>query len=254
MAVERRFLCVACGACCCGQVPLTLDEAFKRADVFPLAMVWTPIRPGAKSHDLALQMGVGVRLSGRKDTGVFIAPVAYLPKSLPCPALAADGLLCSIHADKPLRCRAMPFLPHRAENDQGDLLIPRPGWKCDVSSDAAPVVYRDRAIVDRADFDAERQALASQTEAIRSYAQYVRKYIPGVDDQLAKAAAGKFAGHVAMSFYFYLSRLKNDVAVPVARAQADTLTRFIEQTAGRPDLADHHQRYVKWRDEMRRFL
>jgi Fe-S-cluster containining protein len=254
MAMERRFLCTACGACCRGQVPLTLDESLKYAHIFPLAMVWTPVRPGGKAHDLALRLGVGVRLGGKKDAGVFVTPAAYLPKTMPCPALDDDGLLCRIHADKPLRCRSMPFYPYREEDDQGDLLIPRPGWKCDVTSERAPVAYSDRKIVDKADFSAETAALTAQTPAIRAYAKHVLTYVPGVAEQLAKAAGGKFAGHVVMSYYFYLSRLKNDVAVPVAAAQTATLTRFIEQTEGRADLAEHHRNYVRWRGEMQRFL
>lgn len=253
MSVERRFSCAACGACCRGQVPLTLSEALKYAGLFPIAMVWTPVRPGAKNHDLALALGAAVRLGGKKDAGVFIAATAYLPKNLPCPALDDDGLLCRIHDDKPLRCRAMPFYPYREEADQNDLLTPRPGWKCDVSA-AAPVVYRDRKIIEPADFLAEKAALAAQAAAVKAYAKHVLTYVPGVTEQLAKAAGGKFAGHVVMSWYLYLSRLKNDVAVPAARAQAETLTRFIALTEGRADLAEHHKNYLRWRDEMRRFL
>lgn len=254
MAVERRFRCTACGACCKGQVPLTLDEALKYAHVFPLAMVWTPVRPGAKSHELALKLGAAVRLSGKKDAGVFIAPTAYLPASLPCPALADDGMLCSIHDDKPLRCRAMPFSPLREKNDQNDLLTPRAGWKCDAASPDAPVVYRDRAIVDSTEVDAESAALAAQTDRLRAYAKYVLAYVPGVMDNLARAATGKFAGHVVMSFYFYLSRLKNDVAIPTAKAQIGVLERYAALTANRADLVEHHRNYARWRDEMTRFL
>ncbi|MBV5335772.1 YkgJ family cysteine cluster protein, partial [bacterium] len=112
MAVERRFRCTACGACCRGELPLTLEEAFRHAHRFPLAMVWTPIKPGGKSHELATRLGTSVRLAGKKDAGVFIVPTAYVPAALPCPALADDGLLCSMHEDKPLRCRTMPFYPH----------------------------------------------------------------------------------------------------------------------------------------------
>ena len=253
MSVERRFSCTACGACCRGQTPLTLSESLKYAGLFPIAMVWTPVRPGAKSHDLALALGTAVRLGGKKDAGVFIAPVAYLPKDMRCPALDDDGLLCRIHDDKPLRCRAMPFYPYREETDQNDLLTPRPGWKCDVSA-AAPVVYRDRKIIEPADFQAEKAALTAQAAEVKAYAKHVLTYVPGVAEQLAKAAGGKFAGHVPMSWYFYLSRLKNEVAVPAATAQVETLTRFIALTEGRADLAHHHKNYLRWRDEMRRFL
>lgn len=254
MTVERRFRCTACGACCKGQVPLTFDEALKYAGLFPLAVVWTPVRPGAKSHEQALRLGAPLRLSGKKDAGVFIFPVAYLPASMSCPALADDGLLCTVHDDKPLRCRAMPFDPKRPPSDQNDLLTPRPGWKCDVTSADAPVVYRDRRIVETADWDAESAAMAAQVDRLRAYAKHVVAYVPGVIDSLNRVAAGKFAGHVVMGFYLYLSRLKNDVAVPVARAQVDVLERFAAATADRPDLAEQHRNYVRWRGEMARFL
>lgn len=253
MAVERRFRCTACGLCCRGWLPLTLDEALAHAGRFPLAMVWTPLRPGAKAHGLASRLGVAVRLAGKKEHGVFVVPTVYIPPSFSCPALADDGLLCSIHDDKPLRCRAMPFYPYREEDDQGDLLIPRPGWQCDVKSDDAPVVYRDRAIVDPADFNAERAALTAQAPRIQAYAKHVLTYVPAVSQQLARAATGKFAGHVVLGFYLYLSRLKNAQSIPLAQQQMAVLQRYADLTADRPDLLEYHQNYTRWRDEMARF-
>ncbi|MBV5335771.1 YkgJ family cysteine cluster protein, partial [bacterium] len=81
------------------------------------------------------------------------------------------------------------------------------------------------------DFRAELSALEAQAPLIRAYAKHVLTYIPDMVEQLAKAAGGKFAGRVVMSFYVYLSRLKNEVSVPIARRQVAALTRFAESTA-----------------------
>ena len=185
--MEPRFSCTACGKCCHGWLPLTLKDAVAHAGRFPLAMVWTPVRSNAKFYDLATRLGQTVRLPNRKTVAVLVQPTAYLPPSYPCPELRADNL-CGIHADKPSRCRTMPFYPYREEKDQADLLIPRKGWQCDVSA-AAPVVYSNHAILDRADFDRERGELLDQAPVMRAYVDYILKYMPWTLDELAKLAA-----------------------------------------------------------------
>ncbi|MGE5503216.1 MAG: YkgJ family cysteine cluster protein, partial [Actinomycetota bacterium] len=165
----RRFACTACGRCCYGWLPLTVDDALAHAHRFPLAMVWTPVRQGHKAFALTARLGTTIRLPGRREAAVRIIPVAYLPPSQACPELAADGR-CAIHADKPLRCRTMPFFPYAEEADQAEMLMPRKGWACDVS-EAAPVVYRGKEIVERGDWEAERTALKQAVPVLRRYGE-----------------------------------------------------------------------------------
>jgi Fe-S-cluster containining protein len=254
-AMDRHFLCTACGKCCFGLVPLTLDEAMAHAGRFPLAMMWTPVRQGLRSYDLALQLGVPVRLGKGARAAVHVVPVSWIPRAFPCPALGAepaDGSgvrLCTVHADKPRRCRTMPFLPFLDERDQAGVLRPQADWACD-TSDTAPVVYRDRAIVDRADFDAERAALVEQAAPMRACAGYMLRYTPGLVDSLTRVAANPASGPVVTSMLSFFAATRTPGAAAFAVRQRPVLTEFAARTAGSPELADFHDRYTAWAREM----
>ena len=243
-----RFSCTACGKCCHGWLPLTLKDAIAHAGRFPLALVWTPVRSGAKSFDLTGRLGTTVRLPNRKSVAVLIAPTAYLPPSYPCPELGPDRL-CGIHADKPSRCRTMPFYPYREEKDQADLLVPRKGWECDTSA-AAPEVYRDHAIVDPGDFDRERADLIEQAPVMRVYAAYVLKYMPWVLDSLATLAAKPTGGNLVTNLSSFLTATRRPDAAALAASQSPLLHALAERTRDDPALAEYHRNYSGWAKEM----
>lgn len=250
--MERRFHCTACGKCCTGILPLTLNDAVANAGRFPLAMMWTTIRQDAKSFAITARFGTTVQLGKRKQVAVKITPVSYMPPSLSCPALAPDNL-CSIHADKPSRCRTMPFDPYRDEADQSDLLNPRPGWLCDTSNQA-PVVYRDKKIVHREDFESERRDLMDQTSVLRAYADRLMTNAPNVAVAIEKAGNKPRGGHVVLNFTAIVSRLPQiDMAV-FAQKQLPVLTVFADKTAGMPDAAEFHRYYRDNAAGMERYL
>lgn len=234
--MNHHFRCTACGKCCVGWVPLGVEEIAAQAARFPIAMVWTPI--AAPPTPAAARAG---RLAIRA------LPTAYVPPSFPCPQLAADGL-CAIHATKPQRCRTMPFWPHRPEADQAAMLAPRDGWACDVSA-AAPVVYQDGRILDRADFDRERAMMAAQAPVLAAYVDAVMKAAPGLSDILAKVAATP-GGNVVLSITTLLPHLSGFDAGAFARAQAPVLADFAARTQGQAEWAAYHQRYGEWGREM----
>ena len=246
--MEPRFSCTACGKCCYGWLPLTLNDAIAHAGRFPLAMVWTPVRPAAKFFDLASRLGTTLRLRNRKTVAVLIVPTGYLPPSYPCPELRPDNL-CGIHTDKPSRCRTMPFYPYRESKDQADLLIPRKDWRCDVSA-AAPVVYRNHAIVEPADFDRERAELVEQAPVIRTYAEYVFKYMPWIADKLATLAEKPAGGNLVTSLSSFLTATRRPDAAALAAAQAPLLHALAERTSHDPALAEYHRNYSGWAKEM----
>ncbi len=248
---ELRFGCCACGACCYGRVPLTLDDAFANADRFPLAMVWTPVRQASRSFDLTLRLGLPLKLRDRKMVAVLIAPMAYIPSSLPCPALSEDNL-CTIHDHKPLRCRTMPFYPYREERDQLDLLVPRKGWMCDVSA-AAPAVYRNREIIDRADFAVERSALLGQAPVLRAYAEALLGLDASLLDHLTRAARNPAVGHVILNFSSFLRVNRQHDLVSFAKSQHPVLCEFERRTAGESCLAEYHKYYCAWAAELEWF-
>jgi Fe-S-cluster containining protein len=245
---EKRFQCTACGKCCYGLLPLTLKDALAHAGRFPLALIWKPIRPGSKAFDLATQIGATVRLPDRKTVAVQIVPTGYIPSSFRCPALRPDNL-CGIHDDKPSRCRTMPFYPYREEQDQAEMLIPRAGWACDTSA-AAPVVYRDKQIVPREDFDRERQDLLDQARMLQACAASVLPGSPVLMAALAKAAAKPLNGRVVTGFSALLPRLPKHDVIAVAQKQLPVLRDFAARTAADAALADYHRHYREWAAEM----
>jgi hypothetical protein len=140
----------------------------------------------------------------------------------------------------------MPFYPYREEQDQTDLLQPRKGWVCDVSADA-PVVYRDHRIVERMDFDAERQALLDQAPTMRVYADYVMKYMPWVVDNLAKGGPGSNA---VTSLSSFLTAIKAPQASELASLQLPVLTHYAALCEPQAELAEFARNYAGWAKEM----
>lgn len=248
--MERRFHCTACGKCCFGWLPLTLKDALTHAGRFPLGVVWTPVRQVSKAFDVTAKLGITVRTRDKKRLAVRIVPTAYIPPSMPCPALTSDNL-CGIHAEKPSRCRTMPFFPYREEGDQADLLVPRAGWACDTSP-AAPVVYRDKTVVGRAEFDLERKELLEQAPILRTYGEWLMATVPGMIDNLARAAMKPGGGHVAVSFASLLRRLGDVDQGAIAQAQLAMLGDFTAKVADQPALAEYHRNYGDWAWEMER--
>lgn len=248
--MERRFSCTACGKCCFGW--LTLKGALAHAGRFPLAVIWTPVRQGTKSFSTSASLGLTLRLRKRRKLAVRIAPTAYIPPSFPCPSLLPDGL-CSIHSDKPSRCRTMPFFPYREEGDQADMLIPRTGWLCD-TSDEAPVVYRDKKIVERQDFDGERDELFRQAPALRSYGEWLLDSSPPLKDELIRVAKKRTGGHVVVNFSTLLPHLPKVDVVDFAHKQFPVLAEFAEKTSADPALAEYHKLYAECAAEMKSVL
>ena len=240
--MERRFSCTACGKCCHGLLPLSIDDALAHADTFPLVVNWTPVRQGGRSFGVTAELGITIQLRKRKLAAVQIAPIAYIPPTLPCPELTGDGL-CRIHARKPQRCRTMPFSAYHDETDQDDLMIPRSGWLCD-TSDQAPVVYRDRSIIDRQDFDAERQRLVRDAAILKPYAEWLLDSVPSLATELQKVAMKPSGGRVLVDFSTLIPRLPKVDIYAFAESQFPVMKAFAERTAGDPGLVEFHRRYV----------
>jgi Fe-S-cluster containining protein len=202
---------------------------------------------GSKAFPFTAQLGITLKPKKRAQIAVLIAPTAYIPEMLPCPALTEMGL-CGIHDDKPLRCRTMPFYPYREESEQADMLRPRRGWLCDTSV-TAPLVYQNKRIIERADFGREREALMQQVLTMRQYADYMLKYSPWIVDHLA-AQAIKPGGNVITSLSSFLTAIKHLDANKIATQQLPVLTAFAEKTAKIPELVDYHRNYLGWAKEM----
>lgn len=243
-----RFQCTACGKCCYGQVPLTIEDAFRHAARFPLAMVWTPVREASKDFAMLAKLGAVFTLPNRKKLATLIVPTAYLPASFSCPALQDDNL-CGIQMDKPLRCRTMPFYPYRDEQYQAELLNFPASWECDTSA-AAPVVFDNQRILQADDFQAERQALEQQHPLIQRYADYTLKYNPKILGSLAQAAQKAKASQVVTSLSSFLTAIRAPNSKDIAEQQLTVLHQYLEKTANLKELADFHQYYQMSAKEM----
>ncbi len=246
--MTKHFNCTACGKCCYGQLPLTYKDALANAGRFPLCLVWTPVQPGNKNFKLMGKLGTTIKLANHKELAVLIVPTSFIPSSLPCPALGDDNL-CGIHREKPSRCKTMPFYPYREESYQAELLNPRQGWGCDTSS-AAPVVFHDKKIILRDDFDRERDDLIEQVPILRRYADYMQKYSYSLVNSLVVASTQNTGAQVVTSLSSFLTATKNTDAKKIAQQQLPILNNYIAKTAGSPDLIDFHQKYTDWAKEM----
>lgn len=249
---EQRFSCTACGACCYGLLPLTVDEALSHAHKFPLAMTITPIKPGARGYRSAGSIAASVVLPSRKTALLLVAPVSFVPPSMSCPELAEDNL-CSIHIDKPVRCKAMPFYAYKDEDYQRDMLVPRAGWQCLTNADA-PVVYRDQTIVDRVDFDEERIALVEQAPALQRWVEFLFKHDPVFSARIVKATQSPLAGRVVIGFVSFLRFNKARDLLEFARKQHPVLDTWAERTAGDAKVAQFHQYYREAGSDLDRYI
>ena len=240
--MKRYFECTACGKCCHGWLPLSISDALAHADIFPLFLFWMPARPGGKSYDLTRKLGIELKLKKRKRAAVRVFPVSYVPTHMNCPALRDDGL-CGIHECKPQRCRTMPLSGARAENDQLDLLIPKPDWACDVS-DAAPLVYDNKHITARTDFEDERQVLIEDSKILKPFATLMIDGSPKLRMDLEKIASRPKGGHLILNFSTLVPRLSDVDIFELAQKQGPVMQSFADQTAGQAEFSDEHKRYA----------
>lgn len=248
VSIARHFQCTACGQCCYGLLPLTWKDALANVSLFPLCFAWTAVRQGSKDFAMTAMLGTTLKLAHRQELAVLITPTAYLPKSFPCPALGDDHL-CSIHLNKPSRCKTMPFYPYRDERYQAELLTPRPGWACDTST-TAPMVFKDHQIIFRDDFDGEKRDLLEQVPILRRYADYMLKYSPSLVGALTQAASKTQAGHVVTSLASFLTATRHADAGHIARLQLPILNDYIAKTVGDARLAEFQKNYRNWSQEM----
>ncbi len=249
---ENRFLCTRCGLCCQGWLPLTLCEALTEAERFPLAMVLTPVKSSDKTFPLAERIGLPIPITKRQHVALVASPTAYIPPSLRCPALSPDNR-CALHPNKPLRCRTMPFDPRRAEDRQADLLVPRKGWSC-VTGAEAPVVYRDRRVVERTDFENERQALLDQAGEVRTWTAKLLQRDASLAQRVTHAAQSPIQQRVVVTFFPFLRMGSPANLQDFARHQIKAVTLWAAKTANLPSCEPEHAYYTRVRAELEPFV
>lgn len=111
------------------------------------------------------------------------------------------------------------------------------------------MVYRDRRIVEREDFEAERRELLADAAAMRAYGAYALKYMPSVIDTLG-GLSRKPGGNLLTGLSSFLTAVHDFDATAIARAQLPVLRDFAARTEGSADLAEYHRNYAGWAREM----
>ncbi|WP_321783456.1 YkgJ family cysteine cluster protein [Burkholderia pyrrocinia] len=192
--VETYLLaCNACGRCCNSAPMLSLRELFRHRHRFvgaltirrvPKRRIGERWRAGGREHVLdaadvadseALSDRLFHRIGGTNGEWVALTLQGYDYPSLGrCAALADDGR-CSVHAEKPSICRAVPLDPMLPDRLQSRVLTARRdetawlGANCIVEAEDAPSSVEHSfpiplvtagQVVDRVALDACRDALA----------------------------------------------------------------------------------------------
>jgi len=249
---ERRFACTACGQCCYGVLPLTLHEAIESAGIFPLAMSITVIKAGSRGYSSVGNIGVQIPTKQRKPLSLLVFPVSFIPPSLPCPQLTETNL-CSVHENKPLRCRTMPFYPYKDDDHQSEMLVPRQGWLCKTDSDA-PVVYRNRQILDRGDFNNERAELVRQAPALQRYINLLTQYDRKTYERIVGTGKASVPGRVLVGFISYVRFNKGLDMLDFAQKQHPILRQWAERTSVDTRFAEYHNFYKNELSVLTRYL
>ncbi|HEF4728618.1 YkgJ family cysteine cluster protein [Burkholderia multivorans] len=204
MVAAYALACNACGRCCNSAPTLSLRELFRHRERFvgaltihrvPKRQIGERWRAGEREHGLdaddvaacdALAERLFHRFGGASGDWAALTLQGYDYPSLGrCPALADDGR-CSVHADKPSICGAVPLDPLLPDRLQARVLAARRddavwfGSRCIVdeaqaqhaAAHAVPSIALVRAtdVVDRAALDACRDALAFERAVWRDAA------------------------------------------------------------------------------------
>ena len=160
MSDVRRFSCTLCGACCNRSPEVELSEAAALCDIFVFRLMFRLVslprfseRGPIGSSDLFYQKkrllaghaaaeysNRKVMLGGKKVESVqylMISALAVDTSPGACAALKSGR--CSIHADRPLSCRSVPFHYSRADGlalADFDRFVATPAYRCDTGKDA----------------------------------------------------------------------------------------------------------------------
>lgn len=146
----------------------------------------------------------------------------------------------------------MPFYAYKDEDHQVDMLVPRPGWQCDIGPDA-PVVYKDQTIVTRQEFDNERSALLGQVPALRRYADLILKHDPALFARVAKAAQTPSIGQVVTGFVTFLRYNPKLDLVDFAKRQQPVLETWAQRTSTDTKVSQFNRYYREAISDLHRY-
>jgi hypothetical protein len=128
------------------------------------------------------------------------------------------------------------------ENYQANCLVTRKGWRCD-TTEKAPVIYQNKRILDRTNFDNERNALLAQAPVFRTYATKLFQHNPALMARVTKAAQSPIPGRVVVNFSSVFRYNKQYDLRSFALMQQGIIEAWEQKTANLPILSDYHAYY-----------
>lgn len=200
------FECTACGKCCSTGPALSIDEIFKYQNEFIMSGIFSGrgvdrLRPESRiaypgggiieGHSLTEYLATLKDICAKwsnphSDYYVVISATGvgfHGMKSGRCEQLDADNR-CKLHADKPIRCRSVPFGSTFPESLQEFPLRHFKSYGCmheGATTESAIIIYRDREIVDpeyKRDFVEQQDALRSDRKVYNSILALAQERIP----------------------------------------------------------------------------
>jgi len=84
---------------------------------------------------------------------------------------------------------------------------------------------------------------------MRTYADYVLKYMPWIVDNLGDAIQTR-GGNVMTSLSSFLTAIRQIDAASLAEHQLPVLKEYANKTSGAPTLLEYHRNYMGWIKEM----
>lgn len=205
MTAVFAFSCNQCGDCCRGGGPaLSIEEIFKYQNVFITGLRWTGNMQHRKHFDAWDGEIVDMQrlrdhvasLSGpvQEHKGHDLYPHIYplvtgYSVNRPCPALASDGT-CTLHDDKPARCRSVPFDPVLPEHLQA-IVLRKFTHDCMTTTkepDAHNVIFRDGCITDpsyKADYDRRLADMRKERDTLKALSYFISEkggFCPSIEE------------------------------------------------------------------------
>ena len=236
---------------------VSLIASVALGDGYPDGRPAAALRLEAEDHGVVLRHGDGpdrCDVLGARDAWVFRDGDTYF---MHYDAAGPKGWLASLAVSKDLTHweKKGPVLDFgaRGEDDQMDLLTPKAGWACD-TSESAPVLYRDKTIIEREEFAMERAQVLSDAKVLKPFAELMLDSQPSLRMELTKTAERPMGGTLIVSFSPLVKRLGHVNIFELAAKQVPVMEDFVRQTHDDDQAKAEHQRYLDSAQEWRRIM
>lgn len=271
-----RFGCRECGRCCGTPPQMSVKEAMRLADDFPLQASFVSIPygmsfPGPNGESMALTRARSEALGGYRSSGYDVvgtqrefvttlsADALYSGATGRCPSLRPDGR-CGIYERRPAVCRYIPaqhLLPSDRQDRALEMFYRDHSGDCDWT-EAAPVILKGGRIVDgpmAAALDEAEEDERRDNAVLRLLAQHGHR-VASIEDEADLSIAGLIEASMRapsmdvplVVIVMFLAGLREAGMLPdgygefdlkdIARRQAEACERMIQDNLRRKNRDD----------------